>query len=387
MIQFFLIFYSFSIQAQDFDLNYFKNILAKIKSEYVRKVDQEELLRGAIKGVLASLDDYSQYYTPEEYKEFLSEVEGKYFGIGVEIKNVGKKIIVVTPLEGSPAMKAGLRPLDEIVKVDGEPISGLTMLEVVRKIRGPKNSVVVLDILRRRESSEDIENLSFSINRDEINVTPVKSVKLKNDILYIRVSKFLNNVTKDIKKAVKSDKGKTKGIILDLRLNPGGLLKEALQTADLFMDQGLILETRSRHQSQQKKFYATKGTLVKNTPCVILIDKGSASASEIVAGALKDNSICVVLGEKSFGKGSVQTSFELPRGDAIILTTAEYYTKSGVKIDGNGIEPTFEVKNPNQTYVFNFLHNLNMEEIDDPVYLKAIEKIQEMVDYMQPEAR
>ncbi|MCS6893113.1 MAG: S41 family peptidase, partial [Deltaproteobacteria bacterium] len=321
----------------------------------------------------------------KEYEDFIQEVDGHYYGIGVEIKSIGGRIIVVSPIEGSPAAKAGLKPGDEIIRVNGESIEGNNILDAVKKIRGSKGTSVNLEISRKLADGSDFQILNFTVLRDEISLQPVKGVKLPDNVLYIRVSKFLTGTAEAIKDILREHRNeKIYGIILDVRLNPGGLLKEVLQTVDLFLDKGLILETRSRHKSQQKKYYATDRIIIKPVPCVILIDKGSASASEILAGALKENGYALLVGEKTFGKGSVQTSFELPSGDALVLTTAEYYTKSGLKIDGNGIEPTFEVKNPEAKYVFSQDWHLDASKFlnaDDPVFNFALQKIKEMIEY------
>lgn len=389
----FLILVGISASAQKDDINYdyFRLVVRKIKQEYVRPVEGAEIFKGAIQGILSNLDSYSQYLTKSEYEEFLQEVDGHYYGIGVEIKNVDSKIVVVSPLENSPAIRAGVRPGDVIVSIDGEKTSGMSILEVVKKIRGPAGTTVVLEVLR--EGLEDaLEPVRISILREEIKLNPIKFALLEDGILYVRISKFLSGVTKSFREQLKKLRNKElKGIIIDVRLNPGGLLKEVLTTTDLFLPSGLILETRSRHRDQQKKYFATDRIAVKQLPCVILIDRGSASASEILAGALKDNGYCTLLGEKSFGKGSVQTSFNLPNGDALILTTAYYYTKSGVKIEGNGIEPTFVVKNPELNYAFAEPEwEKNPEKLlasGDVVLNEAVRKIKEMLGYIELEPK
>lgn len=375
-----------SAQKDDINYDYFRLVVRKIKQEYVRPVEGPEIFKGAIQGILSKLDSYSQYLTKDEYEEFLQEVDGHYYGIGVEIKNVDNKIVVVSPLENSPAIRAGLRPGDVIISVDGEKVSGGSIMEAVNKIRGPLGTTVTLEILR--EGQEDgLEPLKIPVTREEIKLNPIKFALLEDGILYVRISKFLSGVTKSFREQLKNYRKKDlKGIIIDVRLNPGGLLKEVLTTTDLFLPGGLILETRSRHRDQQKKYFATDRVAVKQLPCVILIDRGSASASEILAGALKDNGYCTVIGERSFGKGSVQTSFNLPNGDALILTTAHYYTKSGVKIEENGIEPTFVVKNPELKYAFtqsDWQSNPGkLLTFGDVVLEAGVRKVKEMLGYM-----
>ncbi|MCS6961643.1 MAG: S41 family peptidase [Deltaproteobacteria bacterium] len=388
----FLVWTCFLVQlyADDINYDYLRFLVRKIKQEYVRPVNKDEIFKGAVQGILLKLDSYSQYLTKTDYDDFLNEVEGFYTGIGVEIKNVDDSFVVVTPLEDSPAMKAGLRPGDLITKVNGESLSGKSLFEVVRLIRGPKGSTVELEIIRPADQGKLQDPFKIIINRDEVALRPVKGIVINKDIAYIRVSKFLTGTHKEIKKFLRNNKD-VKGLILDLRLNPGGLLQEVLKTADLFMDKGLILETRSRHREHQKKFFATDRTITNNIPIVVLIDKGSASASEILAGALKDNGFATIVGEKSFGKGSVQTSFELPGGDALILTTAYYYTKSGIQIEGNGITPTFEVKNDAMDYCFaktDWIHNPQvLFEANDPVFKFAVEKVSEMISYTATEKK
>ena len=271
------------------------------------------------------------------------QTSGKFGGLGIEVTMENSVVKVVSPIDDTPAAKAGLKPGDYITSIDGEQVMGLTLNEAVDKMRGKVGTKVKLTIRRANEKPFDV-----TLKREEIKIQSVKSEVKSGDVAYIRVSSFSENIDKMIEKAVKDARkktdGKLAGVVLDVRNNPGGLLDQAVSVSDLFLDKGEIVSTRSRNESDTIKYTAEKGDIVKGLPIVVLINEGSASASEIVAGALQDHHRAIVMGEKSFGKGSVQTVIPLGKYGAMRLTTARYYTPSGRSIQAKGIEPDIEVK-------------------------------------------
>jgi carboxyl-terminal processing protease len=319
------------------NIEVFSEVLRQIEDNYVEPQDSQKLIYGAIKGMVQSLDPHSSFLTKEEHKELLIETKGSFTGIGIEITIRDNILTVVSPIEGTPAHEAGLEAGDKIIKIDGKPTMDMTLMDAVKTIRGPKGSEVNLTI--SREGAE--KPLEFNIVRDVIPLKSVRNYLLKPGIGYIRVSNFQGKTDDDLEKALKeleSDE-KLKGLILDLRNNPGGLLNQAIKVADIFLESGIIVSTKGRNASQNIKVSAHKNKKGLNYPIVVLVNGGSASASEIVAGALQDNKRALILGTKTFGKGSVQTILPLSDGSGLRLTTARYYTPSGTSIQLSGITP------------------------------------------------
>jgi len=318
----------------------FSEVLRKIEKSYVEDTDAKELIYGAIKGLVGTLDPHSFFMSPEEYKELMIETKGSFTGVGIEITIRNNVLTVVSPIEGTPAFKAGIRAGDQIIMIGDKSTKDLSIMGAVKLIRGPKGSKVELTI--RREGLE--KPIDFQITRDVIPIRSVRSSFLPFDIGYIRVSNFQSNTGQELSKALKEmeDKRKLKGLILDLRNNPGGLLSQAIEVADEFLDSGLIVSIKGRDKKEEKSI-AHKNTRSRRYPMIVLVNEGSASAAEIVAGALQDNKKALVLGTSTFGKGSVQTLLPLSDGSGLRLTTALYYTPSGRSIQASGIEPDIEV--------------------------------------------
>lgn len=327
------------------ELKIFTDVLSIVKKDYVNKINAKKVIEGAIKGMLTTLDPHSGYLDPDFYKDLQVKTTGEFGGLGIEITVRDGLLYVMSPMDDSPAKKAGIRMGDVIIKIDGEFTKNLSLTDAVKKLRGPKGSTVMLTISR-----EGVSNLiNVSIKREIITVDSVKARYLGDGFAYVRLTQFMEKTTEDLKKALAGfyeeyKHKKLKGLILDLRNNPGGLLEQAVKVADLFLDDGVIVYTDGRVRAQKQKFYATKDTTEPEYPVVVLINGGSASASEIVAAALKDHGRALILGTKSFGKGSVQTITPLSNGGAITLTTALYYTKSGNSIQAKGVEPDIEIK-------------------------------------------
>jgi carboxyl-terminal processing protease len=329
----------------DDQLKVFAQALDIVEKQYVDKKTTKDLVYGAIQGAVGSLDPHSSFMTPEEFKELQVETKGKFSGIGIEITLRNRILTVVSPIEGTPAFRAGIRAGDQIVKVNGTPTKNITLTEAVRKIRGPKGSRVTLTINR-----EDFTHpKDFSIVREIIPIRSVKARLIEGGYGYIRVANFQDTTDRDLRnflQKIRQRQVPLKGLVLDLRNDPGGLLDQAVMVADEFLSGGLIVKTEGRDARQRMRFNARAGHLGdrEQFPLVILINRGSASASEIVAGALKDQKRAIVLGTKSFGKGSVQTIIPLADGSALRLTTALYYTPSGKTIHEKGIDPDIVVE-------------------------------------------
>lgn len=319
-------------------LKRFSQVLGLVEEYYVRDVSTRELMDDAIKGLLQQLDPHSAYMTPEEFRDMQVSTSGEFGGIGIEITMDNGRLVVVSPIEDTPAHKAGLRPGDIILEIDGHPTQDMTLTEAVGKIRGPKGQAVVLTILH----SDSQKPERVSIVRDTIPIVSVKSEELDDGILYLRLTRFNENTTRELHDKIREfsrAKGEPKGVILDLRNNPGGLLNQAVSVTDTFLDEGLIVYIQGKDVATRKDYAAGRQALVSTTPMVTLINAGSASASEIVAGALQDHKRSLILGDRSFGKGSVQTVIPLADGSGIKLTTALYYTPSGRSIQAEGIAP------------------------------------------------
>jgi len=325
-------------------LKVFTEVLSLIQANYVDETKPRDLIYGGIKGMLETLDPHSSFLPPDIFKEMQVETQGSFGGLGIEITVKDRQLTVVTPIEGTPADRAGLHPGDRIVKIDGNPTKDMTLIEAVKKLRGPKGTSVTLTILRE-ESPGPFE---LTLVREVIEVKSVRAKDLGDGIAYIRIASFQERTGKDLLKAIEQfQKNGITALVLDLRNDPGGLLNQAVQVSDLFLDKGqLIVYTEGRIKNQDLRFSAEHGAQIPKVPMVVLVNGGSASASEIVAGAMQDWKRALVLGTKTFGKGSVQTVIPLSDGSGLRLTTAKYYTPKGRSIHGTGIVPDIVVEAP-----------------------------------------
>ncbi len=328
-------------------LKVFTEVLSLIQANYVDETKPRDLIYGGIKGMLETLDPHSSFMPPDVFKEMQVETQGSFGGLGIEITVKDRQLTVVAPIEGTPADRAGLHPGDRIVKIDGKLTKDMTLMEAVKNLRGPRGTSVTLTILRE-ESPGPFE---LTLVREIIDVKSVKSKDLGDGIAYIRVSSFQERTGKDLLKAIEQlGQNGMSAMVLDLRNNPGGLLNQAVQVTDLFLDKGqLIVYTEGRIKNQDLRFSAEHGAQIPKVPIVVLVNGGSASASEIVAGALQDWKRAVVLGTKTFGKGSVQTVIPLSDGSGLRLTTAKYFTPKGRSIHGTGLLPDIVVEVPRPT--------------------------------------
>jgi len=337
-----------SIDAADTEKTFpriklFSEALSEIQKKYVEEKDSKELIYGAIRGMMNTLDPHSAFLSPEEFKELEIETTGIFSGIGIEITIKDGLLTVVSPIEGTPADKAGLLPGDRILQIDEKSTKNMTMNEAVRLIRGTKGTKVNLTIIHEGAK----EPVKYSIVREVIPIKSVKSKMLEEGYGYVRISTFQEKTDDDLRVALKkleSAKGGLKGLVLDLRNDPGGLLNEAVKVADEFLDSGLIVYTQGRIKEQNLKFYAHPNKAPRTYPLVVLVNEGSASASEIVAGALQDQKRAVILGTQTFGKGSVQTIISLEDNSGLKLTTARYFTPNGRSIQAKGITPDIIIK-------------------------------------------
>ena len=328
-------------------LKVFTEVLSLIQANYVEETKPGDLIYSGIKGMLEVLDPHSAFMPPDTFKEMQVETQGSFGGLGIEIAVKDRMLTVVAPIEGTPADRAGIHPGDRIVKIDGNPAKEMTLMEAVKKLRGPKGTSVTLAILRE-ESSGPFE---LTLVREVIEVKSVKAKDLGDGIAYVRISAFQERIGKDLLKAIEQlGQGVVSAMVLDLRNNPGGLLNQAVSVSDLFLDQGqLIVYTEGRLKNQNLRFSAEHGAQSPRVPMVVLVNGGSASASEIVAGALQDWKRAVILGTKTFGKGSVQTVVPLSDGSGLRLTTAKYFTPKGRSIHGIGLVPDIIVEIPRPT--------------------------------------
>lgn len=334
-------------QTEDADtyelLNLFGEVMERAKVSYVEDVSDKKLIESAINGMLSSLDPHSSFLDDQSFKYMSEQTKGKFGGLGIEVTMENGVVKVVSPIDDTPASKAGLKPGDYITNIDGEAVMGMTLNDAVDKMHGKIGSKVKLTIRRINEKP-----LEVTLKREEIKIQSVKNSIKADDVVYIRISSFSEDVDTMTAKAIKDAKkklgDKLKGVVIDVRNNPGGLLDQAVNVSDLFLDKGEIVSTRSRNEEDTVKYTAKEGDIAKGLPIVVIINDGSASASEIVAGALQDHKRAIILGEKSFGKGSVQTVIPLGKYGAMRLTTARYYTPSGRSIQAKGIEPDIEVK-------------------------------------------
>lgn len=324
-------------------LRAFIEVYEHIKGEYVEEIDDQTLLNYAINGMLTKLDPHSGYLKPRDVSSLRDSTSGSFGGIGIEMDVVDGLIEVIAPIDDSPASRAGILAKDIITHVDEEPVRDISLQEAIEMLRGPLGSAVTLGILREVEGQP--QEVTVSLERAVIRVTSVKHEMLPHGIGYLRISQFQNRTGPDLIKAIGNlqSQGELNGLILDLRNNPGGVLSAAIEVTDAFIDQGLIVSTKGRDEFLDSKYEATTATVLTNEPIVVLINGGSASAAEIVAGALQDHERAVLIGTPSFGKGSVQTILALENKYALKLTTALYYTPNGRSIQATGIQPTIQV--------------------------------------------
>ncbi|HXP32285.1 MAG TPA: S41 family peptidase [Stellaceae bacterium] len=326
------------------ELDLFGEVFERVRSEYVETVTDEQLVEAAINGMLSALDPHSSYMNAKSFRDMQVQVQGEFGGLGIEVTMENGLVKVISPIDDTPAARAGLKPNDYIVEIDAEPVLGMTLNDAVEKMRGPVGSEIKLTI--RRESRDPFQ---VTVKRAVVKIQSVKSQLEGDDIGYLRITSFNEQADSGVKNAIKQLQAKAgdklAGIVLDLRNNPGGLLDQAVAVSNDFLSQGEIVSTRGRHSEDAQRYNAqAPGDLTKGLPMVVLINGGSASASEIVAGALQDQHRAVLLGTRSFGKGSVQTIIQLPGHGAMRLTTARYYTPSGRSIQAKGIEPDIIVE-------------------------------------------
>jgi len=329
-------------------IDVFGEVLEKINKEYVDEVNPTDSMDSAINGLLQSLDPYSAYMSPETFNEMQTETSGEFGGLGIEVGMESGVVKVISPIDDTPASKAGIKAGDYIVKINNIQVQGKSLSEAVDLMRGPVGSAIELTVRRRGEKKAII----FNITREIIQIKSVKADLLEKNIGYIRLTSFNENSAKQIKKEInKLEKNQNvDSYIFDLRNNPGGLLSQAITITDFFLDDGEIVSTKSRKKSENRKWFAKKGDLIKGKKVIVLINYGSASASEIVAGALKDHKRAILLGENSYGKGSVQSIIPLKNNGAIRLTVAKYYLPSGKSISEVGVSPDIEIAEENDDF-------------------------------------
>ena len=329
-------------------IDLFGEVLEKINEEYVDEINQSDSMDSAINGLLQSLDPYSAYMPPEVFNEMQTETSGEFGGLGIEVSMEAGVVKVISPIDDTPASRAGIKAGDYIVKIEDTQVQGKTLSEAVDLMRGPVGSSIELTVRRRGEKKA----LTFNITREIIKIQSVKADLLEKDIGYIRLTSFNENSSKQIEDKIEEleQDQDISAYILDLRNNPGGLLSQAIRISDFFLDNGEIVSTKSRQPSENRKWFAKKGDLTKGKTLLVLINYGSASASEIVAGALKDHKRAIILGENSFGKGSVQSIIPLKNKGAIRLTVAKYYLPSGKSISEVGVSPDIEVNEEGEEF-------------------------------------
>tara|TARA_Y100001970_G_scaffold264170_1_gene350502 strand:+ start:714 stop:1853 length:1140 start_codon:yes stop_codon:yes gene_type:complete len=329
-------------------IDLFGEVLEKINEEYVDEINQSESMDSAINGLLQSLDPYSAYMSPEIFNDMQTETSGEFGGLGIEVSMESGVVKVISPIDDTPAAKAGIKAGDYIVKIENTQVQGKTLSEAVDLMRGPVGSSIELTIRRRGEKKA----LKFNIIREIIEIQSVKADILENNIGYIRLTSFNENSSEQIQKNIKKleNNKNINAYILDLRNNPGGLLSQAIKISDFFLSNGEIVSTKSRKKSENRKWFAKKGDITNGKTIIVLINYGSASASEIVAGALKDHKRAIVVGENSYGKGSVQSIIPLKNDGAIRLTVAKYYLPSGKSISEVGVSPDIEINEEGENF-------------------------------------
>ena len=353
---FIFIFYFSTANATNEDdiykkIDLFSEVLDKINKEYVDEVNQSEAMDAAINGVLQSLDPYSGYMSPESFRNMQTETSGEFGGLGIEVGMEHGVVKVISPIDNSPASSVGVKAGDYIVKINDIQVQGKTLSEAVELMRGPVGTDIEITVRRRGEKNA----LTFIITRDIIEVASVKSKIIDNKTGYLRLTSFNENSGNQIKDKIKDFKknGKVENYILDLRNNPGGLLSQAIKISDFFLDNGEIVSTKSKRKYENRKWFAKKGDILKANTLVVLINYGSASASEIVAGALQDHKRAILIGESTYGKGSVQSIIPLKNDGAIRLTVSKYYLPSGKSISDVGVTPDIEVDENSEEFKLN----------------------------------
>lgn len=339
------------------ELQNFSKILNLVQQYYVEEVDTKKLVEGAIKGMLRELDPHTNYMPAEIFKEFESETSGEFGGLGIEISVQNGILTIISPIEDTPAWIAGIKPGDKIVAINGQSTKGFSLVEASALLKGKKGTKITLSIVRDNQEKP----LDIVITRGNVKIRSVKATTLDDGYLYVKVTSFIENTSADLEKAIREFKtknnGKVEGILIDLRRNPGGLLEQAIRVSDLFIKDGVIVSTIGRDPKNKEVSVATKKAPFTDVPLVVLINEFSASASEIVSGALQDHKRAIIVGERSFGKGSVQSVIKLGDGSGLKLTVARYYTPSGVSIQSEGIKPDIEI-----------------EDVDAEAFVKAINK-------------
>jgi len=332
-------------------IDLFGEVLETINKEYVTEIDQIEAMDSAINGVLQSLDPYSSYMSPELFKEMQTDTSGEFGGLGIEVSMESGVVKVITPIDDTPASRAGVKSGDYIVRINGEQVQGKTLMEAVNLMRGPIGSSIEITIRRKGLKKAQI----FKITREVIEIQSVTSKLIDKKIGYLRLRAFNENSSNQLKKEIINfeKENKLTGYILDVRNNPGGLLSQAIRISDFFLEDGMIVYTKGRKSRENRKFFAKKGDQIKGKPLIILINNGSASASEIVAGALKDQKRAILLGETTFGKGSVQSIIPLKNRGALRLTISKYYLPSGKSISGVGIIPDIIIEEDGEKFLIN----------------------------------
>ena len=332
-------------------IDLFSEVLNKIDKEYVESVNQSDAMDAAINGVLQSLDPYSAYMSPEVFNDMQTETSGKFGGLGIEVGMEHGVVKVISPIDNTPASRAGVKAGDYIVKINDLQVQGKSLTEAVELMRGPVGSDIEITVRRRGVKKAII----FKITREIIEISSVKSEYMNKGIAYIRLTSFNENSADQIKNKIKefNKKKDLRGYILDLRNNPGGLLSQAIKISDFFLENGEIVSTKGRKKLENRKWFAKKGDIIRGKPLIVMTNYGSASASEIVAGALKDNKRAIVLGEHSYGKGSVQSIIPLKNKGALRLTISKYYLPSGKSISDVGVMPDIEIEEGSENFVIN----------------------------------
>ena len=345
-----------TVHSQNVDKLYekidlFSEVLEKIQEEYVDEIDQSEVMDSAINGALQSLDPYSGYMNPEIFQESQTETSGEFGGLGIEVGMEAGVVKVIAPIDNTPASRAGIKSGDYIVRINGDQVQGKTLMEAVNLMRGPVNTSIEITIRRKGLKKAKI----FKITREIIEIQSVISKLINDKIGYLRLRAFNENSSFQLKKEISDLEKNDKliGYIFDLRNNPGGLLSQAIRISDFFLEDGEIVSTKGRRKKENRKFFAKKGDRIKGKPMIVLINNGSASASEIVAGALKDQKRAILLGENTYGKGSVQSIIPLKNKGAIRLTISKYYLPSGKSISEVGVSPDIRVEEEDEEFVIN----------------------------------
>ena len=354
------------------ELQTFSKILSLIQQYYVEEVDTKKLITGAIKGMLRELDPHTSYMPPDVYKDFESETSGEFGGLGIEISIQNGVLTIISPIEDTPAWKAGIKPGDKVVAINGQSTKGFSLVEASSALKGKNGDKIVLSVIR-----DNLEQpLDIPIVRGKVKIKSVKATELDDGFIYVKITSFIENTGTDLEKVLtdykKKQNGKIDGILIDLRRNPGGLLDQAIKVSDLFIKEGVIVSTIGRDPKNKEVNYASKKAAFADVPIVVLINEYSASASEIVSGALQDNKRAVIVGERSFGKGSVQSAIKLSDGSALKLTVARYYTPSGVSIQSEGIKPDIEIEDVNaEAFAKAINKSVSLRERDMTGHLKG----------------